>query len=104
MFNPHKLVPNIQHSTKLKNKYFVELFYPRGDLLCSVDIKNHYNDQRDNRQIFRSLLERRYSFLQSLLLCTSDATAPEPGQCSTINSNADIQIYMHLYNGMNHLF
>lgn len=33
-----------------------------------------------------------------------NATAPEPGQCSTINSNADIQIYMHLYNGMNHLF
>lgn len=52
MFNPHKLAPNIQHSTKLKNKYFVVLFYPRGDLLSSADIKNHYNGQRDNRQIF----------------------------------------------------
>lgn len=52
MFNPHKLAPNIQHSTKLKNKYFVVLFYPRGDLLSSADIENHYNGQRDNRQIF----------------------------------------------------
>ena len=42
-------------------------------------------------------------FLQSLLLCTSDVIASEPGQCSTINSNA-YTTHIHLSDGMNHLF